>query len=299
MPEIWEANDSEDLEIAERGEGGSFALRYHVRDCPDSGTASSLARALAPLAVAAGAETLIRQRVHTTRRGHRFYGVEVTYGPESDPQSQEPPQAGTWKFSFDTTGGRHTITTARMISRHWGPDFGEAPNLQGAINWDAESKTCKGVEIPVPALKFTITAYYEPTAVTPSFMREVARKTARTNTDTWLGFEPGEVLYFGGQAQGDIPTIAGQRVAPIAVAHQFEASENQTLEVEGFDSGKKADGTEQNEIKKRGWDYFWIWFKRRVEEDFSKVVGRPAYGYVHRPLPEMNFTDFFGFGGGG
>lgn len=295
--QIFELASSPEYTINENGRGSTARLTYGVLETSDVNIAIALARALAPLAVDANGETIVRQTIEPKPTGIDSWEIAVGYGSEDSQKSQEPPTPGTWKFSFDTTGGRQTITTAPLVSRHWNDFFGEAPNLQGAINWDGQ--TAHGVEVIVPALKFTITAYYDPRTITTEFMREVARKTARQNDAEWLGFDPGEVLYFGGSGQGDIPTIAGQRVSPIAIQHTFEASETRTLTAAetDFTSGKWADGTENDEVIKRGWDYFWVWFKKRPDEDFSKVVGRPAHGYVHRPYRELDFAAFFGFGG--
>lgn len=297
MSDIHEHITSGPVTIAEKGEGGSAEKVYFVSGTTSSATACALARAAAPMFLVAGEEQLIRQTVRAEPDGYDCWLVRCSYGPESDEKSKEKPTPGNWSFSFDTTGGRQTITVAPMKHRHWNTDAGEAPDLKGAINWDGQS--VKGMEIVVPALKFQIKAYYEPSAVSTTFMREIARKTARTNSDTWLGFEPGELLYFGGQAAGDIPTVAGPKVQPIPVTHFFEASENladnAALQAAGLTQGKDAGGAAHNAIDKKGWQYLWTKFRKEQNDD-NQVVGVPAHCYVHEPYTEMAFGDFFGFG---
>lgn len=308
MTEIYERVRSGRTSVADKGEGGSEDKHYQVLGTTSKATALALARALAPLAVAAGEETLVRQSVVADATDAvDVWNVDVHYGPESDEKSKERPQPGTWTFSFSTTGGRATKTVAKMRSRHWASSSSEAPNLKGALNWDG--KSVKGVDVVVPNLKFQIKAYYEPQAVTTTFMRELARKTARTNSDKWLGFEPGELLYFGGEAQGDIPTVAGQRVAPIPVTHYFEAQENladvpELSGIAGVNQGKAVEFDEegvpsgevaQTAIIKKGWWYLWVKFRKQLGDD-NQVVGVPEHVYVHQPYEELKFLDFFGFG---
>ena len=52
-----------------------------------------------------------------------------------------------------------------------------------------------GVEVVVPELEFGITAYYPPASIDAEYMKNLTRKTGRTNDGEWLGFAEGEVLY--------------------------------------------------------------------------------------------------------
>jgi hypothetical protein len=303
MAEAFELLDSADNTSTDKGQGGDHAKQYGVTNCSDQATAEALVRSVAPLAVSSGLEILVRQKLKSKPEGLDFWKVQVEYGPEDDPQSQQPPQPGTWKFDFDTTGATHLVTSAPLFARYGSSSFGPAPDLQGAINYDEHSKQVKGVELPVANGKFSITQYVDARQVTPNLMRTFQRLTPRTNSDTWLGFEAGEVIYLGTKGQGDIPLVAGQRVQPIGLVHHFDASENRDngFDIEGIDTNGKfgpASGTPGQPVAtqiKLGWHYLWVWFKRRQEEDFSKVVPRPAYAYVHAPFRTMSFGQVFGF----
>lgn len=309
MAEIFERLESADNEQKEKGSGGSNKRFYGVTNCADQATAEALARSTSPLAIASGNEVLVRQSVGSKPVGFDFWNVDVSYGPEDDPDSQKPPEPGTWKFDFDTTGATHTVTSAPLFARYGSSTFGNAPDLQGAVNYDEQSKQVKGVEIPVANGKFSITQYVDARFVTPAVMRTLQRATPRVNFDTWLGFDPGEVLYLGTKGAGDVPTVAGQRVQPIGLQHFYDASENRYngFDIEGIDFNGKygaaafdangfslKDQPVASQIK-LGWHFLWVWFKRRKEEDFSKVVPRPAYAYVHAPFRLMRFGVFFGF----
>lgn len=290
MPHIYLASDGLDVDGKDNGEGGSTRLAYHVLEAATEGEARALAAAIAPLAYVAGVETLVRQAINIKPTGFDCWRAEVDYGPEGDEDSQEQPEPGTWKFSFDTTGGRHRVTKSKQtISRHWKSGTDEAPDLEGAIEYDGER--VNGAEIYVPNLAFTITAYYDPMAITPAFMKTIGRASARMNTDTWLTFDPGEVLFLGGKAEGDIPTVAGQRVAPIAVQLFFEMSENITNLDPSFTLGDP-----QAQIDARGWDYVWYRFKKQIDDDQPLLT--PVHAYVEEMYDPLAFGAFFGFGGG-
>ena len=118
------------------------------------------------------------------------------------------PEAGFWRFSFDTTGGSHKITQSlETIHRVEADPADPAPDLKQAIGWDG--KKVNGVEIVVPKLEFDITAYYAPASITSDYMKNLARKTGRTNDGAWLGFDEGEILYMGSTGDGDVPLASG------------------------------------------------------------------------------------------
>jgi hypothetical protein len=286
---IYEASDSPRTKSAESGEGGSATVSYNVLETDTAATARALAKALAPLAVAVDLETLVRQEIDVQPTGYDCWRVDVSYGPESDSQSQETPEPGTWKFDFDTSGGRHKVTKSlATISRHWKSGTDEAPDLKGAIGYDGER--VNGVEILIPVLKFTITAYYDPTDVTTELMRTLARATPRYNSDSFLGFDEGEVLYLGTSGSGDIPTVAGQRVAPIALKHSFEASEN----LEDIDPDFTL-GDPQVPIDAKGWEYVWYRYKKDLDSADQPLLV-PVHAYVEQLYKPLAFAAFFGFG---
>jgi hypothetical protein len=312
MGTVYDRFESADTTSKDRGEGGDHKRYYGVLDETDQGAAELLVRAAAPLAVSAGTEILVRQSVASKPVGLDHWHVDVSYGPEDDKDSEKRPEPGTWKFGFNTTGAKQKVTTMPLVARYGSDSFGDAPDLQGAVNYDGDKKV-EGVELPVANGKFWIVQYFEARAVTPALMRTLQRSTPRVNSDVWLGFDPGEVIYEGSEAEGDIPTIAGQKVQPIGVKHHFDSSENLKgiTDIEGIDqqgkygpgafdsSGNSLNGQPAPSLDKKGWEYLWVWFKKMKDEDFSKVVPRPAFVYVHAPFRRMKFGDFFGFGAGG
>jgi hypothetical protein len=226
----------------------------------------------------------VRQKVAPDPTGPESWEVTVSYGTEDEQKSQEPPEPGTWHFTFDTTGGTHKIT--QSLATLWrGERSGSypAPNLKGAIGYDG--KKVQGVEIVVPKLEFSITAYYQPQQITTTFMANVARNTGKTNLNPWLGFAGGEILFLGGTGQGDIPTVAGQRVKPASVTYKFAASEN-LIDIPVGDIVVPS---------KKGWEYLWVRYEKIEETGF--VFPIPVHAYVEKVYRDTDFGTLFGFGG--
>src|SRR4051812_5990086 len=98
MPNIFPLFDPGDTQSKDKGVGGDATLRYGINECADLATAYALTFAYAPLAVAAGIETLVRHSIHTKAITLDYFETEVTYGGEDKKESEEPPKPGTWKF---------------------------------------------------------------------------------------------------------------------------------------------------------------------------------------------------------
>ncbi len=264
--------------------GSSVEFSYVVIGTADEIAAANAALAIAPLAYLVNSETLIRQEVAPESTGPDSWDVVVRYGTEDQQRSQEVPQPGTWHFNFDTSGGTHKITQSlQTLWRGQRSLSNPAPDLLGAINYDG--KKVQGVEIVVPKLEFSITAYYAPQAVDTAFMVNIARKTGKVNSATWLGFAAGELLFLGGSGDGDIPTVAGQRVKPIPVTFKFAASENRTNITVG----------DITVPSKAGWDYLWVRYEKVESAGFVYPI--PVHAYVEKVYERTDYAALFGFGG--
>jgi hypothetical protein len=264
-------------------QGSTIDFTYVVLGTTSELEAANAALSAAPLVYLVNDEVLVRQEVSPEVTGPESWEVTVHYGPEDEKQSEEPPEPGTWQFSFDTTGGTHKIT--QSLQTLWKGErslSNPAPDLRGAINYDG--KKVAGVEMVVPKLEFSITAYYRSHEVTTAFMRNVARHTGKVSNDAWLGFAAGEILFLGGTGQGDIPLVSGQRVKPVSVTVKFAASENrQNIKV--------------GEIivpEKKGWQYLWVKYEKLEENGLVFPV--PVHAYVEQIYPETAFRSLFGFG---
>lgn len=281
--EAWERYTSADLQKTNKDE--RLSTSWVVRDAPDEGSALDRVLMQAPLAVAIGTAFAVRQSARVKPLGAGLYEATVEYGPEDDEKSEKDPEPLEWKYSFDTTGGKHKLSIAKQeVSRQWARSVSnDAPDLKGAINFDG--KKVAGVDVVVPQLEFSITVFYAPNAVTVSFVQELARKTGRTNSDAWLGFQPGEVLFLGARGDGTRPTVRGQRVKPVPVQLMFAASENRDDLIIGDNPAT---------ISKKGWEYLWVRYERVENNGLDYPV--PVHAYVDRVYDELAFKAFFKFG---
>lgn len=284
MSYVYESADSPELSVSINQTGSSAKLRYIVLETTSSSTAISLVSAEAPPSMVVNGELLIRQTFKPKIEGHDTWFVDVNYGPEDSKKSQEQPEAGMWKFSVDTTGGTHDLKQAiEEVWRGERSSTNPAPDLAGAIGYDG--KEVKGVSVPVPLLRFTITAYYPPETITDEWWKEVSRATGKTNSEPWLCFGDCELLFMGGRGDGDFPTLAGPRTKPIAVQLLFDASENID---EPFMVG------DIEVPSKKGWHHLDV--KYEEVEDAGVVFMTAVHARVYKIFKEVEFAAIFGFG---
>jgi hypothetical protein len=264
--------------------GSTFTYMYVVMGTSNVTTATSAVAGTAPMSYLANdGQTLVRQEFTPKVTGPDCFEVAVRYGTEDSRKSREVPEAEDWQFSFDTTGGSHKITQSlETLERTEADTADPAPDLSNAIGWDG--KQVQGVEIVVPKLEFSITAYYAPASVNTSFMKTLARNTGRTNENAWLGFAAGEVLYMGSTGDGDVPLVSGARSKPIPIVHNFAASENVTNLTVGA----------MTVASKNGFDYLWVRYKQVDSADGTNIIPNPAHAYVERVYEKTDFATLLG-----
>ena len=268
------------------GAGSAFTYTYVVLGTDNVTTATSAVATAAPLVYLANdGQLLVRQEFIPRVTGPGSWEIDVRYGTEDDRKSHEVPEAGFWRFSFDTTGGSHKVTQSlETIHRVEADPADPAPDLKQAIGWNGTK--VQGVEIVVPKFEFNITAYYEPASITADYMKNLARKTGRTNAALWLGFAEGEVLYMGSTGDGDVPLASGARVKPIPIVHKYAASENVTALAVG----------DMTVPTKKGFEYLWVRYKQIESADTKNLIPKPVHAYVERVYEKVDFAALFGFG---
>lgn len=280
MAEIFEAAGSPQITLSEDGRTDSATLIYHIVGEASRQQALAMLRGAAPILYDTGDGNLIRQSLSVEAIGPDIWEGRAEYdGPQSR-RSEQPAQPASWKFSFRTTGGRHRITQSKAVISSRKFDGGSPPPNWGIIGWNG--REVKGVEIPVPALEISVTAYYPPGVINVYVMKMFASITGTINSDPFLGFEPGEVLYLGATGEGEVPRIGDENPPTTSVTHDFSCSANRTIQLPGFGS-----------IDVLGWDYLDVVFEDHVSGD--QVLPRPRYAYVHRVFDVIPFSAFFGF----
>lgn len=290
--QVYESAKSPDLN--RKASKGSSASVVYIALCDNGESASeatSAALSGSPIAVATQEAKLIRTsaKVNTlapmNAAGVGSYEVTIEYEEDDGENSQERPEPGTWHYSMDTGSASHKIFTSLQEKY-----FGNSDGLSGGadygktIGWDG--KQAKGVDVSVAAPEFSITVYYKPTAVTTELFADLSSHSYHTNEDDWHGFDAGTLLFIGASGNGDIPTVAGQRVKPIPITLKFLYSQNLTNIILQDDPPIVVP-------IKLGWDYLDVQYQSTDDGDgLTPKVKRWA---VHKIYEEISFADSFGF----
>lgn len=253
--------------VSTSGQQASAELQYVVKGTDDDIAARAAVESTAPASYLGLAQTAIRIEPD----GPELWTAEVSFGTLSfgAPQSGEP------TFSFDTGGGTQHITQSRATVAAYAPAGATAPDFKGAIGVTADS--VEGVDIVVPVFSFTETHVIADATVTDAYKRTLMLATGKVNTDTFRGFNPGEVLFMG--AAGTKRGEAGG-AGEWEITFRFAVSPNETGLSVGAITG----------IDKKGWEYLWVRYEDAEDGVASAIVKRPVAAYIERVYPETAFS---------
>lgn len=185
-------------------------------------------------------------------------------------------------ISFSTTAESKKITgsistrTSLTCLPGWG-----VVNFGGAIGWNGEE--IEGVDVMRPTLTFTYDEFFPYEDVNDDTMRYWAGKTGCINNDSYLGFEPGEVLFFGVSncSIEQLPLATGGFMPYWKMTFEFKIRHNETVVV-----GSSVP------FSKRGWDHQWIDFRPVMEEATGDTVKIPVQVNVEQVYKETSFSCF-------
>lgn len=214
---------------------------------------------------------LWRQDIRVDPVASDHFTVTVPYGPfDVTP--------GEFRLSFDTTGGTIHILASRETKQKVKRGGGAAPDFKGLIG--VHQDQVDGVDVVIPALRLTVHFQHPLGVVSLARIKALARNTGKVNSDAWLSFKAGEVLFLG--ATGD-----EGNAAPTNVAYQFACMENAS----GLTIGNIAG------INKNGHEYVWIYYKDGVDAGPPvRPIKTPEFAYVERVYEEVAFKSLLGFG---
>jgi hypothetical protein len=255
----------------------AVTLRYCAQGEHNDAIVKSYARLATPLVVVHNGAFLYRQDISCEPAGFDVYYLTAPYAPKKR-------EHGSFRLTFDTTGGTLNVKCSRStVASYKQPgDTGDIPNHQGAIGVKSKGKglDVEGAEIVVPALKITVHFKHPMGVITIPQIKQLARWTGNVNSDTFLTFAPGEVLFLGckGSEGSDAETEVG---------YDFACSENlQNKLIGGITVAEK-----------QGWDVYWVQFKQDVDPDADKPISPPEYIYVERVYDRIAMAASLGFGG--
>jgi len=213
---------------------------------------------------------LYKQDLQVQRTAYNHWTIRVPYGPAKN-------ETGEWTWDFDTTGGTVHLTQAKEeVARY---PSATAPNQLGAIAVDGDE--VKGIEIVVPAMKINVQYKHPQGVITLAQAKFLAAMTGMVNSDNFLSFSPGEVLFLGARGADGTQSEA-------SVSYSFAMAANRTGLTIGGIAG----------VAKKGWEVAWIRYQDTItaqggEDNPTRV---PKYVYVDRVYETIAMSAALGFG---
>jgi hypothetical protein len=258
---------------------------------PAAATVKAFAQSGTPITVATINGTLFRDDIQLKQTAYNQYDVAVIYSSRNLQQALGL-QVGEWTWDFDTTGGSVHITWAKEeVGRYksganpGGPLVAGVPDQKGQIGVDGNN--VNGVDIVIPLMKINVQFRHPPGYMTLGKARYLSSVTGTVNSDTFLTYSPGEILFMGSRGGNGSATES-------TVSYSFLASPNATLTV----------GDIQN-IARKGHEVLWIAYQDESVFSGNTPGGNPEmvpvrvpkYAYVDRVYDPIPMAAAFGFGG--
>ena len=206
------------------------------------------------------------------------------YGP---PGQQQHKNTGEWAFQFETAGGSQHITNSlKTISKSKCGTALAAPDYGGAINVNGEGDV-GGCDIVSPVFRFTVTGYFDPTAVTAAFLGNLYKLAGSVNSGTTvvhvngitLSFAAGELLYEG--ASGGMRGSSDWEIT-----YKLAASPNVADVCANWSVTVKPSGA----VAKKGWEYCWVAYQNTIDTTALVQVRQPQAVYVEQVYPTADFS---------
>lgn len=214
---------------------------------------------------------LYRQDLQCDRTHYNHWKIQVPYAPAKN-------ETGEWTWDFDTTGGTVHITQAKEEMRRY--PTATAPNCLGSIAIDGDE--VKGVDIVVPAMKINVQYKHPQGVLTLARAKFLNNMTGMVNSDSFLTFSPGEVLFLGARGSDGTESEA-------TVSYSFAMAAN----AEGLTIGDIAG------VAKKGWEVAWIRYHDTITNSDGKdwPTRVPQFVYVDRVYETISMSSALGFGG--
>lgn len=227
-----------------------------------------------------------RATAEATQLGGRgnVWNCVTTYKLESPNSSTDPP-TGSLVYESDTTGGTaHISTSLETVSSY--AASGSAPDLKQLIGVQSDGDP-QGVDIIVPAFKFSITKYISWANWTQALEDAIANATGKVNEGSFTvpvhhddtgtttrTYPDGECLFLGAQ------TSERQDKNDLAVKYQFIRSPAASGITIGDIVG----------IAKKGHEYLWVAYKKSQDATTNEHKSVPEYCYIEKVYDVANLN---------
>lgn len=200
------------------------------------------------------------------------YEASVTYTPYGQQES------GTYMVRIEHAAGTAKATAGKHMDVY---PAGSPVGNKGVI-WNGQEVV--GVDVPYNQTRIVISYRHPQSYLNHAYLRGIGTLVGHPNEDTFLGYDPGEICYAGGNAT--------ESEAEASAEYSFEVSRNEEgLEVGGITI-----------TQKKGFDVISPVYKWDTDEDAAgkTVVVRPIhYIAIIRPRGRewTPYASIFGWGG--
>lgn len=209
----------------------------------------------------------------------------TTYKLESQNSSTDPPTGASF-YEADTSGGTaHISNSLETISSY--AATGSAPDFKKLIGVQTDGDP-QGVDIVVPAFKFSVTKYVSWDTFSQSYEDAIANGTGYVNQGAFTipihqfpngnvvtrTYPDGECLFIGAQIA---PRAEKQDVA-------IKLSFIRSAAVNGLTIG------DITGINKKGHEYLWVAYKRTEDETTKEHTTKPQFAYVEKVYGTRNLN---------
>ncbi len=206
----------------------------------------------------------------------QLYEISVTYAPYEN-------ETGTYLVRIEHAAGTAKATAGQWIAGYPAanvPEDGDDKGNKGVI-WNGQEVV--GVDVPFNQTRIVISYRHPKEFLDHAYLRGVGELVGHPNNDIFLGYEPGEIAYAGGNAT--------ESEAEASAEYSFEVSRNEIELVVG--------GIEIEE--KKGFDIISPVYKWDTADDgggTTKAIRPIDYIEIIRPRGRewMDYVSVFGWG---
>lgn len=243
----------------------SLTLRYYAGGNGDNDNSFVHAYALAatPLQLATPHGTIFRQDIEIESIGWDAWHINVPY-------AKRKKENGQWDWSFRSSGGTIRITGGK----HKAVFPAGKPTHNGLIGVNGEE--VEGVDVVVPATIYDFSFRHPQGVVSLSYSKAISDMTGVVNSDNWLAFGPGEMLFLG-------PNGSDGSNSEAQLSYSFAYSKT----VSNLQVGDIAI------VNKQGHDVAWITYKKEVQNNLPAQV--PDYVNIVEVYRRYEFSSIFPF----
>lgn len=227
------------------GKDNTADFGFMILSAADEFIALEAIDAYKPASVTVRGVSLVYDEIKLSHVECDIWEADVKYIHPDKQKNEDDENNDSPQLSISTSGSSENITHSLASLRAYPEQaFGKHKQAIGVEKNAKGEIKIKGCSIIVPTMKIKVSAKIPRPADPFAFGRTLARKTGRTNRNTWQGFTKWELLFLGAN-------ITGKLREKWALDYEFEGSETINAD-DGFTIGG------HGPIVKEGHAHLWV-----------------------------------------